>query len=60
LNAAHQVKITDLENKIEELSNKECEVVVPITRAEPGNSEIPNEGVKIMIEMEKDGNYTIK
>lgn len=24
------------------------------------DDEIPNEGVKIMIEMEKDGNYTIK
>lgn len=60
LTSAHEIKVKDLESKIEELSNKKCEPVVIPMSSRPGEGEFPNDGVKIMIEMEKDGKYTIK
>lgn len=55
---SHDIKVKDLEAQIAILNNKKCETVtLPPSNSDDG---FPDEGVKILIEMEKDGNYTIK
>jgi hypothetical protein len=54
----HDIKVESLEAKIAELENKKCEIIT----VDQNDSDVgmPNEGVKILIEMEQDGTYTIK
>lgn len=54
----HDIKIDTLEEKIAELEAKKCEIIQPI--ANDSDTGIPEEGVKILIEMENNGDYTIK
>lgn len=60
MNAQHEIKIKDLEKNIAELKDKDCEPVIIAPKNKNKDEGFPDEGVKIMIEMEKDGNYTIK